>query len=366
MSEIKCEVLRLGTVKPHPNADRLEIAEVLGTQCIVPKGAYKTGSPAVWIPPGLLISAEAAESLGVANYLKSAVYPGDLVASNCRVAACRLRGEVSYGIITQPKLSMRTGDNIDCLYGAVKYEPPTTWGVNGPNKVRGFNGDAAPDYPDFHRYTDIQNYYRYPKAFVDGTLVRITEKLHGTNARLGLIKRSSGEFEFMAGSHKVNWKAETAAGKTPLWWEFMTLDVMELLSTLCDEENSAVIFGEIYGPGVQDMDYGTTEKQFRVFDISVNGKYLDYDRVRTYYSFFGLEMVPLLYEGPYSKAVLEHYTHGPTVLATADKVKSSFKGREGVVITPLTEQFSDEIGGRLILTSISADYLDRKNPQDNA
>lgn len=60
MSEIKCEVLRLGTVKPHPNADRLEIAEVMGTQCIVPKGVYKTGSPAVWIPPGMLISAEAA------------------------------------------------------------------------------------------------------------------------------------------------------------------------------------------------------------------------------------------------------------------------------------------------------------------
>lgn len=363
MSDIKCEVLRLGTVKAHPNADRLEIAEVMGTQCIVPKGVYKTGSPAVWIPPGMLINAEAAEWLGVANYLKPAMYPGDLVQTNCRVAACRLRGQVSYGIITQPKLSMRTGDRIDCCYGAVKYEPPTTWGNSG--KTRGFNGDAAPDYPEFHRYTDIQNFYKYGDAFKEGQLVRITEKLHGTNCRLGLIKRSNGEFEFMAGSHKVNWKGETEAGKVPLWWQFMTLEVMELLSTLCDEKNSVVLFGEIFGPGVQDMDYGLAEKSLRVFDIAVNGEYLDFDRVRTFCSFFGLAMVPLLYEGPYSKEVLEKYTHGPTTLNESGNIKSSFKGREGVVVTSLMEIFSDVIGGRLILKSVSADYLDRKNAQDN-
>ena len=364
MSDIKCEVLRLGTVKPHPNADRLEIAEVMGTQCIVPKGVYKTGSPAVWIPPGMLISAEAAAMLDVANYLKPARYPGDLVQTNCRVAACRLRGEVSYGIVTQPKLSMRTGDNINCLYGAVKYEPPTTWGSNGPNKLRGFNGDAAPDYPEFHRYTDVQNFYKYHDCFEDGTPVRITEKLHGTNCRLGLINHC-GDFSFMAGSHKVNWKQETAAGKTPLWWEFMTREVMYLLTELANEQHSVIIFGEIFGPGVQDLDYGQTEKVFRAFDITINGEYLDYDRFRTACSFHGVDTVPLLYEGPYSRAVLEKYTHGPTALAQNDMIRSKFKGREGVVVTPLTETYCDRLRGRLILKSVSADYLDRKNPQDN-
>ncbi len=364
MSEIKCEVLRLGTVKPHPTADRLEIAEVLGTQCIVPKGVFRTGMGVVWIPPGMLINAEAAEHLGVTEYLKSAKYPGDLVATNCRVSACRLRGEVSYGIVTHAKFDMCTGDNIDCLYGAVKYEPPATWGPNGPNKVRGFNGDAAPDYPEFHRYTDIENFYKYPDAFVEGTTVRITEKLHGTNCRLGLINHC-GEFSFMAGSHKVNWKQETAAGKTPLWWEYMTQDVMDLLSELADEKNSVILFGEIYGPGVQDLDYGQSEKSFRAFDISVNGQYLSYNKFRTVCAFYNIPTVPLLYEGPYSRAILERYTHGPTVVADAGVVKSKFKGREGVVVTALEETFSDRMRGRLILKSVSADYLDRKNPQDN-
>lgn len=356
MSTIQCEVVNLGQVKPHPNADRLEIAEVLGTQCVVPKGVYKPFELVVWIPPGILLGPEAVERLQVGDYLKEAKYPGDLVASRCRVGACRLRGETSYGIVTKAKLSMNVGDSIDRLYQAVKYEPPVA------NLVAG--GNAASDYPEFHRYTDIENFYKYQDAIADGTPVRITEKLHGTNARLGLINRH-GEFEFMAGSHKVNWKQETPDGKVPLWWQFMSAEVMELLTDLCDEKHSVIIFGEIFGPGVQDLDYGQGEKQLRVFDISVDGKYLDYNQLIAKCAFYGLDTVPLLYKGGYSRAILEQHTHGPTAVAEPGVVKSKFKGREGVVVTPLTETFSNQMRGRLILKSISADYLDRKNPQDN-
>ena len=109
MSEIKCEVLRLGQVKPHPNADKLEIAEVLGTQCIVPKGAYRSGMGVVWIPPGILLGKEAIEFLGVGNYLKEAIYPVDLVATKCRVAACRLRGEVREPAFAHAGVSLLAG-----------------------------------------------------------------------------------------------------------------------------------------------------------------------------------------------------------------------------------------------------------------
>ena len=40
-----------------------------------------------------------------------------------------------------------------------------------------------------------------------------------------------------------------------------------------------VLFGELYGSGVQDMAYGLADgaKGFRAFDIAVDGKYLDFD-----------------------------------------------------------------------------------------
>jgi len=60
---------------------------------------------------------------------------------------------------------------------------------------------------------------------------------------------------------------------------------------------------------------------------------------------------------------VEHFTCGPS---TFDGIKSKFKGREGIVITPLIETWSECLQGRAILKHVSADYLNRKGAQDNA
>jgi hypothetical protein len=73
-------------------------------------------------------------------------------------------------------------------------------------------------------------------------------------------------------------------------------------------------------------------------------------------------LVPVLYVGPFDPALVEEWTNGPTTQA---EVKSRFKGREGCVITPLTETYHPDLG-RVVLKSVSADYLDRKGAKDNA
>lgn len=387
MAECSIEIVVLGPVTPHPNADRLEIAQVLGTECVVQKDTHKEGDLVLWFPPNLLIPEPVAEKLGVANYLKHSTYPGDSVQSKCRVAACRLRNIPSYGFIAtlasaesaqtcptnRPEgaydafanLRLKPGDNVDAYFGARKYTPPAAHEPGVP-RPKGFNGDAAPDHERFHRYTDIQNFYKYGNAFEDGTLVRVTEKLHGSNARMGLIYTDK-EFEFMCGSNKVNWKSVDSKGNVPLWWRLLTEDIANLLTELCDETNSVIVFGEVYGPGVQDMDYGANEELgFRVFDISVNGRYLSWATLEEICGRFNVETVPLLYLGPFSKALVGELTNGPTVVCPADQIKSKFKGREGIVITAAEETWSPSFRGRLILKSVSADYHDRKGALDLA
>ena len=39
------------------------------------------------------------------------------------------------------------------------------------------------------------------------------------------------------------------------------------------------MFGEVYGAGVQDLTYGKKDKNFAIFDINVNGKYLSLIRI---------------------------------------------------------------------------------------
>jgi hypothetical protein len=58
---------------------------------------------------------------------------------------------------------------------------------------------------------------------------------------------------------------------------------------------------------------------------------------------------------------VEEHTYGPTTLCPPESA-GRFSGREGCVVTPVRERYSPELGGsgRVILKSISADYLARK------
>jgi len=75
----------------------------------------------------------------------------------------------------------------------------------------------------------------------------------------------------------------------------------------------------------------------------------------------GIEMVPLLFRGPFSWEAVEEYTYGPTTMCPPEAA-GRFAGREGCVITPVKERYDADLGGsgRVILKSISADYLARK------
>lgn len=369
MSTTFVEVVVIDDVRTHPNADKLEVAQVGGTTVVVQKGTFAAGDKAIYFPPDIILPQAVGESLGVAKYLKR-------YEDQCRVAGCRLRGQPSYGFLTTLECAfatagnlaadlLRVGTDVSCYFQAVKYEPPVR-GVGGPNHTRGINPDAAPDHPAFHKYTDIENYRRYAAAIPEGLWVRVTEKIHGMNTRFGLINKGDGEFEFMAGSHKVNWKPHNAKGEMPIWWQMMSENVVKLLTHLCNELHSVIVFGEIYGPGVQDMDYGAGDDLgFRAFDISVDGRYLDLPITESQCWAFGVSTVPTLHTGPFIKALIDEYTYGPTQIAPPDSIRSKFKGREGIVFRPVTEQYSDIIGGRMILKSVSADYLDRKGAQDN-
>jgi RNA ligase (TIGR02306 family) len=71
----------------------------------------------------------------------------------------------------------------------------------------------------------------------------------------------------------------------------------------------------------------------------------------------GLSTVPLVYRGPFSKAVLLQHTSGPETLSGR-----GVNIREGVVVKPSTERY-DATLGRVLLKSVSEAYLLRKNPQ---
>lgn len=350
-TKITCE--RVNEVSQHPSADRLDIVQVLGYKVVAGRGQFKVGDLAIYFPPDILLPESVADQLGVKKYLKHSVYPGDVEKTQCRVGAARLRGIPSHGFIHGPVEGV-TGSDLTVRFGGVKYVAP----------VRKSAGDAMPELAAFHEYTSIENIQRYQDGIPMAERCRYTEKLHGSNCRVGLVRDETGDFTFAAGSHKVR-RAEYSGEKRSLYWEPVDEPMMNLLTHLCDEEHNVVVFGEIFGPGIQDLDYGQPTHGFRVFDITVAGIYLDWVEVCQLCEAFDIETVPVLHIGYFDPKVVEHLTYGDTMVASADKIRSKFKGREGVVVTPLREQFSQILGGRMIVKSVSADYRDRRGAEDN-
>ena len=351
MSNVSILAVKIDAVSQHPHADRLDLVTIAGYTTVVARDDFKVGDIVVHFPPDILIPEGIATQLGVIKYLKSAIYPGDSKKTNCRVGAVRLRGAPSFGFVMRLK-GITLGEDLTHRFNGVKYEPvePKWWNQTG---------DASPDNPIFHLYTDIENYRnpRFRGAFKTGLPVRITEKIHGTNSRVALI---SGNY--YAGSHKVNKKEFDTKSNRTLYWTPMTNDMQALLWYFAEHYGqNVIVFGEIYGSKIQFMSYGVTgQGGYRVFDISVNGQYINWGEVKAACDRFCIPTVPLLYTGPFYEGLVDRLVDGPTTVLDTRLLKEKFTGREGIVITPLHEDFSDILGGRLIMKAVSCDYLESR------
>jgi RNA ligase (TIGR02306 family) len=360
-------------VLPHPNADRMCICAVKGWRVCAGRNPetgrdqFEPGDKCVYVPPDAVLPPELADRLGVTKYLTPLAKNADGARPpGGRVRVARLRGEPSYGLILAPDdPALEVGTDVAARYGITKWEPP-------PEVI---DGESERPHPAFHHYTDIENYRNFPDLIAEGEEVLFTEKLHGKNCRVGLVltPEAEGGWTFMAGSHGQRRKELDAKGRRSQFWEVLTEPVRALLRHVAETAhaawagtvpNNVVLFGEIYGCGVQDMWYGLENGKFafRAFDLSVNGKYVDFDVKAELFARFGVEAVPILYRGPFSKAQVEEHVSGPTTLCAADKA-GKFKGREGIVITPVRERTAsveDRLFDRVILKAISFDYLERK------
>jgi RNA ligase (TIGR02306 family) len=359
MSSLIVEVCRVDAVEKHPNADRMSICVVKGWRVCAGRDQFEPGDRCIYIPPDAVLPPELSDALGVTKYLSPLAKNADGVRPpGGRVRVARLRGEPSYGLIIPvegPELPV--GTDVAERFGITKWEPPAAI----------IDGEADKPHPAFHGYTDIENYRNFPDLIELGEEVIITEKIHGKNCRLGYVRTEEG-WIFTAGSHNQRRKEFDGKGRRSQFWEVLAEPVREMLRHLAGRASHGVIvFGELFGAGVQDMWYGLENGRFdfRAFDLAVDGKYLDFDVKAALFEKFGIARAPLLYRGAFSRTVVEEHVSGPTTMCPADRA-GKFKGREGIVITPVKERTADLRGAeshlfdRVILKAISFDYLERK------
>ena len=111
------------------------------------------------------------------------------------------------------------------------------------------------------------------------------------------------------------------------------------------------IYGEVYGRGVQELEYGVKEPHFVAFDIWDQGMgWWGQDTALAVMVNYGVPTVPILYEGPYRGPehlieLLEYHKNSQLALHNGAKQVS-----EGLVVQSLNS--------RKILKLVSNYYLE--------
>jgi RNA ligase (TIGR02306 family) len=343
-----CYVGVIGEIRPIEGADNIELAMVGGWHAITKKGEYSVGDKVVVATTDAVIPVELSDLMGVTGYLRKGQ----------RVRTVKLRGVYSECLLIPFKyLSPRSlesnvneGHDMMEILGITKYEPP----VKMVEMSVGGRKFKYHQNPNFHVYYKFPNLKNAPEMFTEEDEVVITRKLHGTNARYGIVRKKKlsfldhvrkffgakwVEYEYVYGSHNVE-KGSDSQGfySTDVWRTIAdTYNIKSKLWKLVKETGDTtvlgdgiILYGEIYGHGIQkNYEYGLNDIKFAGFDVELNGQYLRYDGEKEIFESLDLPIVEVLYQGLWSKEEQDKHVFSNMIEGT--KVP-----HEGVVVKSIT------------------------------
>lgn len=127
MSQFAVTVETIASIYPHQNADRLEMATLIGKDYdfVVGKGQFQAGDVVIYFPVDSVLPAWVLGILDLTGKLSG--------REQNRVRTIKLRGNISQGVVAEPKafaearptiLEAVPGDDVTELLEVYKYEPP--------------------------------------------------------------------------------------------------------------------------------------------------------------------------------------------------------------------------------------------------
>ena len=402
MSTHKCEVVRI-LLEEHPNADSLSVVKVHGYECAVRTQDWNDGDLAVYIPPDSTVPD---------------TEPFKFLGDSRRIRVRKFRGRYSQGLLVPAPEGMQEGDDCMEMMGIEHYEPPLPMKSGGENEKGPEGFFPVYDIEDYNRYADAvfesgeevvatEKIHGASAKFVCAPDIKSAQDLLATAIQLGEelpdsdlggmlehIGRARGRItssqaicdlecisegggvRFIGNNstipsewnHKadfiaehiqkaiINLKGRIWAGSRKNWkkhdekvWWWQAVVQNPRIEEWCRAHPGLALYGEVFGP-TQKMKYGAKQNQmlFRAFDILDKDRWLDYDESREVG--MGLEWVPEVYRGPLDDNRLRALAEENSSVPGADH------HREGLVVKPVTERRSAEVG-RVQLKLKSNRYL---------
>jgi len=339
----------VNAVEPIPNADAIEKIRVLGWWIVAKKGEHQPGDKLVYCEIDSLLPERPEFEFLRASSFKPAqtdATGAEILPAGFRIKTVRLRGQVSQGIcfplsILPADAPTDEGADVTDLLGVQKWEPPLPIGMGG--KVKGL-------FPGFLPKTD-ETRVQVLESVLErhrGKTFYVTEKLDGTSFT-AFVRQ--GEFGLCS---RNLWMDEADASNI----------LVRVATSLCLEEKlraarervgfDLAIQAEVIGPGVQKNKYGLPAVTLRVFSVLNVDAYrlIDHGAMMEILAEMPLEAVPQL-----GTLVLDHTVDALVAFSEGTSVLNPKIQREGIVLRPLTEEYDEDIGGRLSFKVINPKFL---------
>lgn len=205
---------------------------------------------------------------------------------------------------------------------------------------------------DFEKYSEIEGLYRNRDAILQCDEVIITEKIDGTNMRIALIDE-----KFRIGGRNMEFPFENPQGDMGFvaWCQEHTVE-QRLRSLGLD---NIIVYGEFCGEKINVPIYGKG-RNFLIFDIKLEGKYVDWDQTVELAKKLGFSVVPILYRG---KPSLEIFNQLRRSISGYAKLKTGKEySHEGIVIKPTKTTYTRE--GYLVAKYKDALFEERRSVQE--
>jgi hypothetical protein len=340
-------VQKVLNIRPIPNADNIEVAEVLGWECIVLKAEnVQVGDLVVYIEIDSIVP-DRAEF----EFLRDRKF---------RVRTIKLRKQISQGLVlpigTLPKGKYSEGQDVTEILGIRKYDPQADkerdmW----EDKIRASKNPIHKfllrypwyrqfvmkpkkgKFPSFIKKTDedrIQLFPRLPETQKD-TIFTATEKLDGQSVTY-FLQRNKGKLkwfefykkpsDFIFGVCSRNVYLEKA--DTSSYWTIANnYKIEDVLHNLLGNQDLIVLQGEIIGEGIQGNKYKVTGYDFYAFNLIFGTELQGSVEAKDILAYQGVKFVPILDTNFTLKPTIQEnvdYALGKSVLLPVL--------REGVVI----------------------------------
>lgn len=343
MSRKLASIQRVWKIEPIDGADRIELAHVLGWQCVVNKGQFRPMDPAVYfeIDSFLPIRPEF-EFLRASSYKKT-----DIMGEGFRLRTLKFRGQISQGLLLPinlfPELSsdIELGTDVTELLGIRKWEI---------EEKATADGTAIGTLPIDVPHTDETRVQAEPDLIKDFANLEyyITTKLDGSSHSV-----SVDEDGFHVTGHNFEYKDD---GKSAFYDLVKRENIDEKMRKYFEENklHLLTILGELCAPGIQKNRLKLTRPEWYVFTIRVNGERVGLRKMQEICDALDLTMVPVEEIG------MDLPSKYPTVEALLKRADGDYpRGgkKEGIVIRPTEPVFDERISADLSMKVVSNKYL---------